>query len=157
LSLAKERKKMKESDLNFFIDSTLEFFRTTTSKEVEIGVPYLKDKDPIVLDYTGIIRISGEQKGSIYFTASRDMLIELGSYILEDIDYGEDELKDLVEEIVNTIAGSVRGAYGSSFLISVPAVIEGMPKDICFPENLTGYVIPIVWQDYKAFLVVCLE
>jgi chemotaxis protein CheX len=148
---------MKESDLNFFIESTLEYFRATTGQEVEIGVPYLKDKDPVVLDFTGIIRISGKQKGSIYFTASRDMLNELGSFILENIDYGEDELKDLVEEIVNTIAGSVRGAYGSSFLISVPAVVEGMPKDIRFPEKPTGYVIPIVWQDYKAFLVVCLE
>lgn len=148
---------MKENNLNFFVDSILNYFKQTTGKEAVVGIPYLKEEEAVVLDFTGIIGISGKQKGSIYLTATHKMLEELGTIILADIDYGQEELKDLVGEIANTIAGNVRDVYGSSFLISVPAVVVGRPHDIRFPEELPVFVIPIKWQKYQAFLVVCLE
>ena len=69
----------------------------------------------------------------------------------------QDDIKDLVGEIANTISGNVRQAYGSDFMISVPVVIEGQAKDIKLPEDIKSFVIPLTWHNHKSYLVVCLE
>jgi len=85
------------------------------------------------------------------------MLKSLASIILDDNEATLETVKDLTGEIANTISGNVREAYGSSFMISVPVVVEGRAKDIRLPEQVQAFVIPITWQENKSFLVVCLE
>ena len=51
---------MKETDLHFFIDSTLNYFDEVTDEKAVTGIPYIKSDEPVVLDYTGIIGISGK-------------------------------------------------------------------------------------------------
>ena len=148
---------MKETDLHFFIDSTVNYFKELTNEEANTGIPYVKDDEPLVLEYTGIIGISGKRKGSIYITANQNMLGELAKAILGVEEVDTDSIRDLVGEIANTIAGNVRQAYGSDFLISVPVVIDGQTRDIKIPEEILSFVIPISWKTYKSFLVVCLE
>lgn len=148
---------MKETDLHFFIDSTLNYFDEVTDEKAQTGIPYLKVHERVVLDYTGIIGISGKRKGSIYITASSDMLTTLAKVILGVDKVDTEDLKDLVGEIANIISGNVRQAYGSDFMISVPVVVEGMAKDIKMPDEVQAFVIPISWKGFKAFLVVCLE
>ncbi len=148
---------MKESDLNFFIDSTLNYFREITNEEAMAGIPYVKRENPVVLDITGIIGISGKQKGCIYLTAPNKMLNDLGDIILGGTNHVQEELKDLIGEIANTIAGNVRNVYGSGFMISVPAVVLGKPKNISFPDKASSFVVPLKWQEHRSFLVVCLE
>jgi len=148
---------MKETDLHFFIDSTLNYFKEITNEEAVTGIPYLKENEPVVLNYTGIIGISGKRKGSIYITTSGDMLTMLAKIILNLDDVGADDIKDLVGEIANTISGNVREAYGSDFMISVPVIVEGKAKDIKMPDDVQSFVIPITWKDHQLYLVVCLE
>ena len=148
---------MNETDLHFFIDSTVNYFEEVTNEKASAGIPYMKDEEPVVLEYTGIIGISGKRKGSVYVTSSEMMLSEIAKTILGLNTVGKENIKDLVGEIANTISGNVRQAYGSDFMISVPVVIEGKAKDIKLPENIQSFVIPITWKDYKSFLVVCLE
>ena len=148
---------MNETDLHFFIDSTVNYFEEVTNEKAESGIPYIKDDEPVVLEYTGIIGISGKRKGSIYVTASEEMLKAIAKVILGLEDVGKEDIKDLIGEIANTISGNVRQAYGSDFMISVPVVVEGKAKDIKLPDNIQSFVIPITWQDHKKFLVVCLE
>ena len=148
---------MKESDLHFFIDSTVNYFQEVTNEKAVTGIPYIKDEAPVVLEYTGIIGISGKRKGSVYITASRAMLSEIAHIILGIEDVGREDIKDLVGEIANIISGNVRQAYGSDFMISVPVVVEGKAKDIRLPDNIQSFVIPLTWREYKSFLVVCLE
>ena len=148
---------MQEIDLHFFIDSTINYFREVTNENVSTGIPYIKGKEPVVLEYTGIIGISGKRKGSIYITATSDMLRELASTILGMEEVNEDVLKDLVGEIANTISGNAREAYGADFLISVPVIVQGVAEDIKMPDDVETYVIPISWKNYKNYLVVCLE
>ena len=148
---------MNETDLHFFIDSTVNYFEEVTNEKASAGIPYMKDDEPVVLEYTGIIGISGKRKGSVYVTSSEMMLSEIAKTILDLNTVGKENIKDLVGEIANTISGNVRQAYGSDFMISVPVVIEGKAKDIKLPENIQSFVIPITWKDYKSFLVVCLE
>ncbi|MHA2028958.1 MAG: chemotaxis protein CheX [Candidatus Kariarchaeaceae archaeon] len=148
---------MNETDLHFFIDSTVNYFEEVTNEKATAGIPYIKDDEPVVLEYTGIIGISGKRKGSIYVTSSETMLSSIAKVILGLEDIGKEDIKDLVGEIANTISGNVRQAYGSDFMISVPVVVEGKAKDIKLPDNIQSFVIPITWKDFKSFLVVCLE
>ncbi len=148
---------MKETDLHFFIDSILNYFKEVTGEDASTGIPYIKGDEPIVREYTGIIGISGKRKGSVYFTSGKTMLEELGKIILGAEDIGSEEIKDLVGEIANTISGNVRQAYGSDFMISVPVVVEGEAKDIKLPHELQTFVIPLTWNNHESFLVVCLE
>jgi len=148
---------MNETDLHFFIDSTVNYFEEVTNEKATAGIPYIKDDEPVVLEYTGIIGISGKRKGSIYVTSSEEMLSAIAKVILGLEVVGTEDIKDLVGEIANTISGNVRQAYGSDFMISVPVVVEGKAKDIKLPDNIQSFVIPITWQEFKTFLVVCLE
>ena len=147
---------MQETDLHFFIDSTVNYFEEVTNEKAITGIPYIKDDEPVVLEYTGIIGISGKRKGSVYITTTEGMLRTIAEIIgIEEVTV--EDIKDLVGEIANTISGNVREAYGSDFMISVPVVVEGKAKDIKLPDNIQSFVIPITWRDYKSFLVVCLE
>ena len=148
---------MNETDLHFFIDSTLNYFEEVTDEKAFAGIPFIKANESIVLEYTGIIGISGKRKGSVYFTAAGPMLTNLAKIILNLKAVGDVEIKDLVGEIANIISGNVRQAYGSDFMISVPVVVEGKAKDIKLPDNIQSFVIPITWREFKLFLVVCLE
>jgi len=147
---------MKETDLHFFIDCTNNYFDEMTQEKAVIGIPYLKDESPLVLEFTGIIGISGKRKGSIYITSSKDMLIVLTKEILGVEDVTNEDIKDLIGEIANTISGNVREAYGSDFMISVPVVIEGQARDIKMPDDIQSFVIPLTWKNYDSYLVVCL-
>jgi chemotaxis protein CheX len=148
---------MNETDLHFFIDSTLNYFEEVTNEKATAGIPYIKDESPVVLEYTGIIGISGKRKGSIYITTAESMLTEVAHIILGLDNVRKEDIKDLVGEIANTISGNVRQAYGSDFMISVPVVVEGQAKDIKLPDNIQSFVVPLTWREHKTFLVVCLE
>ena len=128
-----------------------------TQKVARCGIPFVKNNEPIVLEYTGIIGISGKRKGSIYYTAEKDQLAKLAKIMLAVDSVSDDDIKDLAGEIANTISGNLREVFGSDFLISVPVIVEGRARDIKLPERIDSYVIPISWENKKSFLVVCLE
>ena len=64
---------------------------------------------------------------------------------------------DLVGEIANTLSGNAREEFGKDFLISVPIVSTGGNVRFKFPPDSRNYVIPIIWQTEKAYLLVCLK
>ena len=63
---------------------------------------------------------------------------------------------DLVGEIANTLSGNAREEFGRDFLISVPVVSTGDHIRFQFPKECRNYVIPIIWQTEKAYLLICL-
>jgi chemotaxis protein CheX len=52
--------------------------------------------------------------------------------------------------------GNAREEFGRDFLISVPIVSRGGKVRFQFPQECRNYVIPIIWQTEKAYLLVCL-
>jgi len=148
---------MKETELKDFIDVVVSYFEEVTGETVEMGIPYIKDGKSVVLDYTGVIGISGTRKGAIYLTASRDMLTDIASIILGSDEIDEECAVDMVGEITNTIAGNVRQSFGSSFMISVPIILKGSPEDVVFKLQPPVFIIPIKWRSYSSYLVVGLE
>ena len=87
-----------------------------------------------IYDFTGVIGISGERQGCVYFTAHRDLLRQLLLHVGE-ADVSDNNLCDLVGEIANTISGNARRHFGPNFMISVPVVVAGNAQPLSFAER----------------------
>lgn len=146
-----------EEKLLVFVKGTTNFFKQATRKPASVGTPYLMDTmQPLAYDYTGIIGISGERKGSIYFTAPSNFLMRVLTSIGET-DVSRDALMDIVGEVANTISGNARQVFGERFMISVPTVVSTRDDTIRLPKDTRSYIIPIEWSAYEAALVITLS
>lgn len=149
---------MKDTELKHFVDSVLDYFSTGTGIAAEVGVPYIQTaEDHELLEFTGIIGLSGKRRGGIYITTSSGFLVDLVNDILKIDEVTVQVKKDMAGELANTIAGNVIEAFGNNFDISVPIVIEGAPKSLALPTVSPTFVIPILWKSHKAFLHVGLN
>ncbi|MEN6669983.1 chemotaxis protein CheX [Psychrobacter sp. B38] len=148
---------MKEQKLQIFLSIISHYFNQFGGEELIADTPYLlENKQPKVHDYTGVIGISGEQKGVVYFSATHALL----SFILDkmgETDKSEENYIDLAGEVANTIAGNARKEFGSEFHISVPFVFKGSPQSIVLPNDQRSFIIPITWHDQVGEIVVCLQ
>lgn len=145
-----------EDDLQAFIDGVAHYFSHVTGHEAEVGTPYLRTSDNPVLEFTGMIGVSGARKGFVYFTADRSLLENILDAHGEE-DFSDDNLADMVGEVANTISGNVRRTYGANFLISVPLILTGGSDKVTFPKNVSTYIIPISWKQFEPRLLVCFE
>ena len=76
---------MTEDELKIFINGALNFFKQATKEEAKIGSPYLmQNSHPQISDYTGVVAITGPQKGTVYFTAPKILLKHLLVSLGED-------------------------------------------------------------------------
>lgn len=149
--------------VRFFMWAVLNFFQRQSKIEPTIAPPYLFNTLNHN-EYTGIIGVSGSQKGAVYFTMCREMLDEVirsnyGKEINQNID--EEELEDLradfAGEMANTVSGNVRNYLDEHFLISVPVVVKAAKEELILPKKVTGIVFPIEWSGHKSHLIVGLE
>ena len=145
---------MEEEHLQKIVDVTLAYFADTTGEAAEIGMPYVKDENPVVLDYTGAIGISGEKRGGLYLTVPEAMAVEITTLTLAGAEVTDEDTEDMVGEMANVIAGHVTEVFSKDFQISVPLVIRGKPDNIRLPTAIPSYVIPINWRGFRAFLIV---
>ncbi len=148
---------MNELELKAFIKIVTEYFENITGVSAKMGLPFIKDENTSVFDFTGIIGISGARKGAIYFTAPKELLQEFGKYILEGEELDDDELHDLVGEMTNTISGNMREFFGTTFLISVPIILKGKIENIQMKLHPPVFIIPIEWQYNHCHLAIGLE
>ncbi|MEM7299178.1 MAG: chemotaxis protein CheX [Bacteroidota bacterium] len=154
-----ETKKVEfEGTCKLFIDSVRNYFRILTEVDSEIKVPYLKESDELALkDFTGMIGISGNTKGYVYFSADKGLFQDLINIFIGIDDPVNEDILDMAGEISNVIAGNIRANLGTNFMISVPLVFEGRPQDLKFPHDSFVYVIPLTWKSHDAFVVVGLQ
>jgi chemotaxis protein CheX len=147
---------MNDKDIQVFITGVRRYF-DSIKKDVSVVIepPFIKDNDKPFLEYTGIIGISGKAHGAVCFTANGVMLENILRF-LNETPINRDVICDLVGEIANTLSGNAREEFGRDFLISVPTVSTGQNVRFQFPPDGRNYVIPIIWQAEKAFLLVCL-
>ena len=150
---------MIEKDIEVFVDLISNFFQKTAGVAPEVGVPFIKsvDTESVLLDYTGIIGISGERKGCVFFTTTRFVLSELAGSILDVPEPDDESIRDLAGEIANTISGNAREFFGSDFMISLPVVIDGRPRGITWPMEVPTYIVPLEWKGHKSYLVIGLK
>ena len=148
---------MKDESLAVFVDGVSHYFKTLSDKPAVIGAPFLtKDINEHLSDFTGVIGISGNNKGSVFFTAPKRMLTHMIS-AMGVLSTQDDKLMDLVGEVSNTIAGNARGEFGEQFLLSVPVVIQGKTQTVKISSVAQIYVIPIAWHNAESNLIINLE
>jgi len=148
---------MQAQDLAIFVDGIANYFSSTTATDANVGTPFLsKEVNSYISDYTGIIGISGNKKGSIFFSAPGRMMMHVLSG-MGLISTKDSKLMDLVGEICNTVSGNARREFGEDFNISVPVTFQGKPEKVAVSEVANIYVIPIEWKQLKANLIVNLE
>lgn len=148
---------MKAEDLTVFVDGIANYFAQTTSQEAQVGTPFLsKDVNTYIYDFTGVIGISGAQKGSIFFSASKTLLSRV-LQMMGLISTKDSSVLDLVGEICNTVSGNARKEFGENFNISVPIAIQGKPEQIQASNVASIFVIPIEWHGQTANLIINLE
>ena len=146
----------KEAEIRTFIEGTTNYFETSAQQSATVGSPYLvTDGKPGAYEYTGVIGISSARKGIVYFTAPRGMLTVL-LMRMQETDTSDENIKDLVGEVANTISGNARRDFGKNFNISVPVIIAHDLEKVKTPYA-RSFVIPINWRTHSAKLVVCLE
>ena len=148
---------MNDRDIQVFITCIQRYFESL-KRDVMVFIepPFIKDEDKPFLEYTGIIGISGKASGAVCFTANAGMLESILSF-LNEAPIDRNVICDLVGEIANTLSGNAREEFGRDFLISVPIVSTGKNVRFQFPPDSRNYVIPIIWQGEKAYLLVCLS
>lgn len=149
---------MNEEKLQVFLDGVQTYFNQIISlDELVVGTPYLVENTvPSAQDFTGVIAISGKNKGIVYFTAPRELLERL-LILIGERDISEAFMIDLVGEVANTIAGNARSEFGEEFEISVPIVLRGAPDEILLPRKDRSFVIPLNWKGRSAAIVVALR
>jgi len=148
---------MNDESLAVFVEGIANFFKTVTQTPATVGTPFLiQDINDYLDDYTGIIGISGNHKGSVFFTTTRRLAVHLLS------DMGvmttrEEKLMDLVGEVCNTVSGNARREFGDQFMLSTPVMIKGKSENVKVYDIASIYVIPIVWRDLNAHLIINLN
>lgn len=148
---------MTEDEVRVFIDGVLRYFDRVTGEPASVETPFLRGEDPVTLDFTGVIGISGRQRGAVLFTSDAELLTK----VLEsagEIDVDHAAMADLVGEVANTISGNARRYYGHEFRISVPTVVRGRASDdLGLAGKPKELVIPVVWKGLRSYLVVSLD
>lgn len=148
---------MDEKRVQIFVDGARDYFAGVSSTPAEVGAPYLSESiENDLLDYTGIIGITGLCRGRLYFSAPsamlRHLLATLGEVRVDNV-----YMADMVGEAANTLSGNSRRELGQDFVISPPTVVEGIPTGDQLPRSLRSLVIPITWLQYRASLVLSVE
>jgi chemotaxis protein CheX len=145
-----------KNEIDVFIEGVRNYFNLIDSQNepATIGAPYLiRNETKLGLDYTGMIRVSGDARGAVFFSSSQLML----KYILlrqsEQI-FDEIYLRDIAGEVANTIAGNARRYLGSGFHISPPRVLKTDIDRKYLSSDTRSYIIPVRWRNNNAQLVI---
>ena len=97
---------MKEKQLQVFLEGVQKYFSQVAGEEIFVGTPYLVENVmPAAKHYSGVIAISGNNKGIVYFTSPASMALRLLQLMGEN-DVCEANIMDLVGEVANTIAAA---------------------------------------------------
>ncbi len=148
--------RLSEVELKVFIDAVTHYFSHLTHAPAEIRSSYLADIEMPRFDYTGLITLTGQFRGCVYFSAPRPLVREL-LIQLKEPDTCDDNLLDAVGEVANTISGNARKHFGDRLEVSVPITIRGATEQIKPSIQARPFAILLRWQRYEAVVVVDLE
>jgi chemotaxis protein CheX len=145
-----------EADARVFVDAVTHYFKHLSGESALIRSAYLADKVLPRFDYTGLISLSGQFRGSVYFSASSTMAARL-LLAMRETDTAKGNLLDIVGEVANTIAGNARKHYGAGLEISTPLTIYGHTDEVKSAVRARPIAIELQWQQSEGVVVVDLE
>jgi chemotaxis protein CheX len=97
------KKDISESELRVFITAVTEYFQALAGEPAQVRSAYLGADltVPQSYDYTGLITISGNYRGCVYFSC-RQVLLRRLLVCMGENDHSEANLLDAVGEVANT-------------------------------------------------------
>ena len=149
---------MESEKLQIFVDGTVKYFSKFGGASARVGSPFLiSSMNDHFQKYTSFISISGRDTGAVFFSSSDELLTRLLN-TLNVSNVSEENLIDLAGEIANTISGNARELLGHEFIISTPIVLSGSHDSVVhMTETPQIYVIPIIWHNHNASLIISLD
>ena len=144
---------LSEKDIEVFIEVIGSYFKQITQEAASIGVAYLTANALPLNDFTGMIKVSADYEGALYFSAPSAMLRHLLT-VMKETNQSEENLLDAVGEIANTFSGNARKYFGENIVISIPEKVSGLPNKLDHQSRRHAYVIIIKWKHYSASLIV---
>lgn len=144
---------LSEKDIEIFIEAIGGYFKQITHETASVGVAYLANNAFPMNDYTGVIKVSADYEGALYFSAPSAMLRHLLT-VMKETNQSDENLLDAVGEIANTISGNARKYFGENMVISIPEKIAHLPDNLTERARPYAYVIIIKWKHYSASLIV---
>ncbi len=147
---------MNVEQFKLFKRITLDYFAKLAPEEQPVmREPHMRFGEPELFDYTSLIEIDGEYRGCIYLTSSIAMLKDVLGINGEFRDTPE-HLKDMCQEFSNVLSGNASKAFGGNWQISVPRTLTRPEiEELELPDST--FVMPIVWREKQALLVVGLR
>ncbi len=151
-------KDINEGELRVFITAVTEYFQALAGEPAQVRSAYLGTdlSVPQSYDYTGLITISGNYRGCVYFSC-RQVLLRRLLVCMGENDHSESNLLDAVGEVANTISGNARKHFGAALEISVPVTIHGPTESIRAAVRARPFVITIDWLGQAAIVMIDLE
>lgn len=146
---------LSEEELKYFVDANCRFFDKVAPHQLILKDPSIEFSEPLFLDYTGLIEITGRPSGNVYLTMPRAMVLTL-TRAMGESETSEETLRDAVGEVASMISSNAREQFGPRLQISVPRSLVG-DESAGVAMAPTRFVLPIAWQDEEAFLVIALE
>ena len=145
---------MQTEQLKAFLSGVSLYFDKLSSSAAEMGIPRIKDDDEdFLLDYNGVIGISGNFQGAICLSVSTAFLAQLYLQLTRGKEPTPERLSDLIGELANTVAGNAQQAFESGFDISIPMVIRGTEQQAKLDFKAPTYITPFRWNEHSAHLV----
>lgn len=144
---------LSEKDIEIFIEAIGGYFKQITKEAASVGVAYLAKNAFPMNEYTGMIKVSADYEGALYFSAPSAMLRHLLT-VMKEPNQSDENLLDAVGEIANTISGNARKYFGENMVISIPEKIAHLPENLDHQARPYAYVIIIKWKHYSASLIV---
>ncbi len=147
--------RLKVADIKIFSDAAMAFFAQTTGHKAAVRTAYMLGGAETVVwnDFQGRIDLGGQYRGSVTFSAPKDLLTHV-LLIMGESDYTEASHRDVVGEITNQMSGYARRHFGEAMDISPPRVITQGEGVVPPGFEAAPFVIPMLWDRYEAHLVV---
>jgi len=139
-----------EQDIHYFIESTLAYLNKLTGNEIVLRDPTIEFQSLVFSAYTGLLHLKDGAEGFVYLTASQQFL-----QYLAHSNRGratEEDCREIIGDITNTIAHTVHKRFGAALRISEPRIFSTVPDDpIEMPPAV--FVQPLIWRKEHAYFV----
>ncbi len=121
-------KKMDVNVINPFLNAVIDVLATMAQITPEPGKPFIKTSRLAQGDITGIIGITGKDKGTIAITFTEASATAIVGNMIGEKVVEVEVLRDGIGEVTNMVAGQARqglAAIGMKYHASIPMVIVG--------------------------------
>ncbi len=154
---------MKVEYINPFILATRKVLSTMAFVDSKPSKPYLKPEDnqQALGVISAVIELSGESKGSIAVSFSKNCILDVASQMFGD-QYTElnEEVIDIVGELVNMISGEARrelAKLGFHFSAGIPITFKGEGHEMKHFVQARIIVIPFETKSGQYFIEACFD